>query len=316
MAIHQRLIDILNLTSKLTKKPHQRVFTTGYTFYTKPPSLLDDLAKAMFTINDYHVFYYRQRSCHPTVALFIECFFQLKHIKLCNSYTDAHVTAQIADDFNAAIEKFIATVQSDWHQKRIANAIERNYRRNTASLRHHIDSLFNIHTKLLFVRIDTHYTKQTSQFIDIEEAKNDREVFLREVKKRFNHLISYFWKVEYGVERGFHHHIMFIFNGSKLQNDISLGKQLGDLWVSLGKNQRTYYNCNADRQKYLDWGTYGIGAIHYMDIEKRNNLIDYVVNYQLKPDENLLAVIGMLHRSIGKMGLPKPSGYGGRPRRY
>ncbi|MGL5770166.1 MAG: hypothetical protein ACRCYI_10290, partial [Plesiomonas shigelloides] len=104
--------------------------------------------------------------------------------------------------------------------------------------------------------------------------------------------------------------------GSKLQNDISLGKQLGDLWVSLGKNQRTYYNCNADRQKYLDWGTYGIGAIHYMDIEKRNNLIDYVVNYQLKPDENLLAVIGMLHRSIGKMGLPKPSGYGGRPRRY
>ena len=113
MAIHQRLIDILNLTSKLTEKPHQRLFTTGYTFYTKPQSLLDDLAKAMFTINDYHFSYYRQRSCHPTVALFIECFFQLKHIRLCDCYTDAHVTAQIADDFNVAIERFIATVQSD-----------------------------------------------------------------------------------------------------------------------------------------------------------------------------------------------------------
>ena len=111
MAIHQRLIDILNLTSNLTKKPHQRVFTTGYTFYTKPPSLLDDLARAMFTINDSHVFYYRQRSCYPTVALFIECFFQLKHIKLCISCTDAHVQAHTENNFKAAIGTFIPTGQ-------------------------------------------------------------------------------------------------------------------------------------------------------------------------------------------------------------
>ena len=84
----------------------------------------------------------------------------------------------------------------------------------------------------------------------IEGRIDDRDTYLRAVKHRYHHLLGYVWKLEYGVARAittiWHLYSMAI----KVQGDISLGRQLGEFWKSLSREPRTYYNCNADRDKY------------------------------------------------------------------
>ncbi|MBR7631496.1 inovirus-type Gp2 protein [Aeromonas popoffii] len=171
-----------------------------------------------------------------------------------------------------------------------------------------------MHAKLLFVRVDIHYAQSISAEISLEEAISDRDTSLRHVKREFQHLIGFIWRMEYGKGRGYHHHLMFIFNGAKLHNDIRLGRQLGELWKSLSREPRTYFNCNARRNEYQQWKTDAIGTVTYDDTRKRQCLQDYALSYLLEHDELLLAMMQVRRKSIGRMQLPTRRGRGGRPR--
>lgn len=117
------------------------------------------------------------------------------------------------------------------------------------------------------------------------------------------------WKLECGKYREYHYHIAFFFNGNIVQNDIRIGRLLGEAWKA-----GSYRNCNADKQKYEEWGTCGIGEVHWDDSNKRRRLLDHALNYLFKMDERLLATMFERSRSVGKMEVPSRRRKGGRPR--
>ncbi|MGL6049160.1 MAG: hypothetical protein ACRC16_03980, partial [Aeromonas salmonicida] len=86
--------------------------------------------------------------------------------------------------------------------------------------------------------------------------------------------VGYIWKLEYGVDRRFHTHVTFIFNGAVHQRDISLSRAIGELWKDITDNNGIYYNCQVRREEYRKWGTDGIGMVHYSDTAKRQNLLN------------------------------------------
>ncbi|WP_439837816.1 YagK/YfjJ domain-containing protein [Aeromonas caviae] len=260
--------------------------------------------KAMDAVTRHYYHYREAKSAHPSVELFLRYFYP---------YREIHVGRQLSPELEDVIEEFLEELDMPLHQKRLRN-LKRSESRNSTSVHDYIKKLFRLHSKLLVVRVDVHYGDEIKDTITIEEAIDDRDAYLRAVKRRYRNLLGYVWKLEYGVARGYHYHMAFIFNGNKVQGDISLGRQLGVFWKSLSREPRTYYNCNADRDKYEEWGAYGIGMVHNDDLEKRHLLLHNALSYLLKFDEALLAEMHERFRSVGKMEVPRRRGKGGRPR--
>ncbi|MFB3239537.1 inovirus-type Gp2 protein [Aeromonas salmonicida] len=262
------------------------------------------LQKAMDAVTKHYYHYREAKSAHPSVELFLRYFYP---------YREIYVDRQLSPELEDVIEEFLEELDTSLHQKRLRN-LKRSEARNSTSVHDYINKLFRLHSKLLVIRVDVHYGDEIKDTITIEEAIDDRDAYLRAVKRRYRNLLGYVWKLEYGVARGYHYHMAFIFNGNKVQGDISLGRKLGEFWKSLSREPRTYYNCNADRDKYEEWGAYGIGMVHHDDLEKRHLLLHNALSYLLKFDEALLAEMHERFRSVGKMEVPRRRGPGGRPR--
>lgn len=260
--------------------------------------------KAMDAVTRHYYHYREAKSAHPSVELFLKYFYP---------YREIDVDRQLSPELEDVIEEFLEELDMPLHQKRLRN-LKRSESRNSTSVHDYINKLFRLHSKLLVVRVDVHYGDEIKDTMTIEEAIDDRNAYLRAVKRRYRNLLGYVWKLEYGVARGYHYHMAFIFNGNKVQGDISLGRQLGEGWKSLSRESRTYYNCNADRDKYEEWGTYGIGMVRCDDLEKRHLLLHNALSYLLKFDEALMAEMHERFRSVGKMEVPRRRGKGGRPR--
>ncbi len=260
--------------------------------------------KAMDAVTKHYYHYREAKSAHPSVELFLKYFYP---------YREIDVDRQLSPELEDVIEEFLEELDMPLHQKRLRN-LKRSEARNSTSVHDYINKLFRLYSKLLVVRVDVHYGDEIKDTMTIEEAIDDRDAYLRAVKRRYRNLLGYVWKLEYGVARGYHYHMAFIFNGNKVQGDISLGRQLGEGWKSLSREPRTYYNCNADRDKYEEWGAYGIGMVHHDDLEKRHLLLHNALSYLLKFDEALLAEMHERFRSVGKMEVPHRRGKGGRPR--
>lgn len=250
-----------------------------------------------------------QFTAHPLVNLFIELFVECRELDVHN------LAPHGASCLNVALMDLKTNLDKVTFKKKLHNAMRGN-KRNHESLAQYLDSLFDHHAKLLIVRLDIHYAESISNDITFDKAVKDRADYINAVKRKYNHLVGYIWKMECGRKRGIHHHLIFIFNGHKVQGDITLCRQLGEDWKSMSDEPRTYYNCNADKHKYEYWKSYGIGTVTYNDSDKRYVLQDKVISYLTKSDEEMLALTPLGCRVVGKSQLPAAKQSGGRRREH
>lgn len=195
------------------------------------------------------------------------------------------------------------------------------YRSRVKSAYKYIHSLRNKYSRILCVRVDLSYRKgmflESNSFGDhVKNVKADwrkmRSIITESEQGR--DMVGYVLKLEYGLLKGFHYHALIIYDGSKRQQDILLGKMLGDCWINdvMDNNDGRYFNCNRYKKKYKKLG---IGEINYYDDDKYRNLMDLVVTYMLKPDD-VLDFIGPKERFLFK-GVTKSTAIPnkGRPRK-
>jgi hypothetical protein len=188
-----------------------------------------------------------------------------------------------------------------------------NYNRmpikNFKSLKNYIDGLFAVYARLLVVRVDLSYGLKDRLSITEEEAyeeylqaKKDRESLFYNIRSNelFKHLVGYAWKMEYGLDKGFHFHILFFFDGSQVHKDIIIARMIGEHWekdITGGKG--LYYNCNAFKADYKE--NLGIGMINHFDMELRENLINEAAAYLVKTDLYSRVIIRDQAGKKGKM---------------
>lgn len=164
--------------------------------------------------------------------------------------------------------------------------------KNHQSMTNYIDNLFTRYARLLVIRIDLGYRKDIdTPFLNEEElyqkylqAKADREHLFRNMKSNtlFNHMVGYIWRLEYGVDKGFHYHFFFFYDGSAVQQDITIARMIGEYWVNvITQGRGLYYNCNAYKDQY---NYCGIGEINWNDFGLIANL-KLAAQYLAKPDE-------------------------------
>ncbi|HAT2247882.1 TPA: inovirus-type Gp2 protein [Aeromonas hydrophila] len=226
---------------------------------------------------------------------------------------DSDVGDELARDINNALYAFLRELKSKAHRKRLNN-LKRVQSRNQCSIATYVNSLFDQHAKLLVIRLDIGYHEDYYDQLTLDLVTNDRNCYLRRIQNKYPALVGYIWKLEYGVDRRFHTHITFIFNGAVHQRDISLSRAIGGLWEDITDNNGIYYNCQVRREEYQRWGTDGIGMVHYSDTVKRIHLIN-ALSYLTKLDTQILAILPAGRRTFGRMERPSRQPRLGRPRR-
>jgi hypothetical protein len=196
--------------------------------------------------------------------------------------------------------------------------------KNYQSMINYIDNLFTRHSRLLVIRIDLGYRKDIdTPFLNEEEiyqkycqAKVDREHLFRNMRSNalFNHMVGYIWRLEYGEDKGFHNHMIFFYDGSQVQQDVTIGRMIGEYWVNvITQGRGLYYNCNAYKD---DYQYCGIGMINHYDMQLIVNL-KLAAQYLAKPDDYMTAYMQNMEigRTFGRGILRVKTENRGRPRK-
>lgn len=210
---------------------------------------------------------------------------------------------------NECVDQIRQKAKSEKFQSRLKN-YQRSSNKNYKELTEYVDSLFERHSRILVLRVDLSYQKQYSKTTQAE-AKRDRERLFGNARsnKLFADMVGYIWKLEHGPEKGFHYHMMFFFDGSKVREDITKASLIGRYWRDVvTKGRGLYYNCNRFKFAYKSCG---IGMVDYGDAELREGLGRAVI-YLTKTD--LYMKLQTEGRGMGKGNRPGPKDSRGRPR--
>lgn len=144
---------------------------------------------------------------------------------------------------------------------------QRQEQSNRLSLQEYLSYLFNHYAKLLVVRVDLGYLKETVNQVDIYSFNNHLKT-LRDLisnkKTCFEHLEGHAWAIEQGFDRGFHCHLLLIYQGNKRQKDTYLGQKVGEKWQAITGGLGSYFNCNdpAYKKKFTYNHQLGLGMVH------------------------------------------------------
>lgn len=210
---------------------------------------------------------------------------------------------------NRCVEQIRQEVKSKRFLAKL-NSYQRSSNKNYKGLTEYVDALFDHHARLLVLRVDLSYSKENSKTTQAQ-AKQDRKRLFGNARsnKLFGDMVGHIWKLEHGPEKGFHYHMMFFFDGSKVREDITLAKRIGEYWKEvITKGRGLYYNCNAVK---LAYASCGIGMIEHADTELRAGLCKAVV-YLTKTD--LYMKLQTEERGMGKGLYPDRKDARGRPR--
>lgn len=171
------------------------------------------------------------------------------------------IDAYMAETLNEAASKIRAYGKAGDLRRQLDN-LKRSERANARNGRELLAELRRLYSKVLAIRLDAEYYSEfgsanafQGQAITFDEAQAHRDEFLNYLRTGplSEHLAGYMWKMEFGVEKGYHFHMAIFFNGQKLSSDIRIANMLGNHWktkVTRGKGM--YFSCNQKKESYVD----------------------------------------------------------------
>lgn len=214
------------------------------------------------------------------------------------------------DSFNALVE----TVRRDWvqqgHKERFRRRVRESYRL-CREYQGYVGAWFNKLATLIVMRVDLSYEKKYWHDIKLNDVVADLDHLCANFRcnKIFRGLRGYIAKIEYGLGKGFHIHMIFLFDTEDKQarNHVFHTQKIGEYWVqTLTKGRGDYWNCNAKAPEYEALGRRGIGPIHVSNLELRSNLSEFVVGYLCKTGQFIRPKLGQQTRLIRRGNWPKP----------
>ncbi|WP_455830158.1 hypothetical protein [Pseudomonas fluorescens] len=223
-------------------------------------------------------------------------------------------------DVNAYVRGLCAHLNSGEFKK-----TERNHRRasdkNFRSTSKYIDDILNCWSRLLVVRVDLGYSGEESDLISREgyevhsyhpEICEHRKSLFKALSKKDSpiSMVGYACKLEYGIRKGFHFHVMLLLDGSKHREHLTMGIRVGELWQQVTCGKGHYWNCVPRSWHNVD----GTGRLDYYDLEKIQKVKE-AASYLTKIDRWVRAYLPGDKRSFYKGVVKKlPGQKGGRPR--
>ncbi|PUA19195.1 inovirus-type Gp2 protein [Glaciimonas sp. PCH181] len=172
----------------------------------------------------------------PHVGIFFDC---CKDMKILHDIGENDFSAEWLDDELNKIEKYNALIVSIAKKlessefKSTLNKRMQNSKKNSASLCLYEQQLFDSYETLMILRVDFTYHDSQAQYVTLERAKKDLKRFkdnMRNKKRLSLHQAGYIWRLEYREVKGYYFHMIFVFDGEKVSDDVKLAEEIGEYW--------------------------------------------------------------------------------------
>lgn len=162
-------------------------------------------------------------------------------------------------------------------------------KKNKDTLTKYLQNLIAHYSKLLFVRVDLAYLKEYQNKIDIRLFKNDIQKLIGYIQDQdtcFKDIEGYAWALEQGEEKGYHCHLLLIYNGALRQRDYHFADQVIKRWKDITEQQGYGFNCNTTEHKeqFRRYEKLGVGMIHRDNEREVVNAIN-TCNYLVNPEK-------------------------------
>ena len=167
--------------------------------------------------------------------------------------------------------------------------LERQEISNRESLKEYINQLIQHYAKLLFVRVDLYFDEEGARDVSMIEFAQHMKTLRSRISNQdgcFFGLQGYAWAVEQGERRGYHCHLLLIYDGHKRQSDYYLASQVGDCWKNLVNEGGDCYTSNHSKSKakFKASDSLGVGMIHRNNLEEVSKAIN-VAMYLVNPEK-------------------------------
>lgn len=260
----------------------------------------------------------------PYVMAFLEC---ASRSDLINPYTAREADL---DRCIKGLRSFVESLREEISKPKFKSLLAKHRRscnKNFRSMENYIDSLFCVYSRLLVLRIDLGYRKGFFDTIDEGRGAGEdrinyfaniftvhREKFIRKCQGISKlAMVGHVWKLEYGVEKGYHFHLMLFLNGARVRQDVVIAKKICSLWNDvITDGEGVSYNCNRGKDSYK----YScIGMVNHDDVSAREGFRRAAI-YLTKVDRYVSVLLPENRRTFGKGASPKVKyNTTGRPRR-
>jgi Inovirus Gp2 len=180
-------------------------------------------------------------------------------------------------------------------------------RKNQIELEGYLNKILNHYARLLFVRVDVGIIKEHQENWGVEDFHKALEILRNRMSNKdahFRGLQGCVWAFEQGAKKGYHCHLLLIYDGNMRDGDEWLGEEVGKYWQEyITNNQGCYFNCNRkeNKEKFEVNDLLGIGMIHRNQPKQVENAIRaglYLVNPN-KVDQRLRAKTSPNMRTFG-----------------
>lgn len=208
---------------------------------------------------------------------------------------DTHSISQIK-----AFEKVIKAIRKSFRSRsyrRYQSKSDSEYKRQLQDYSDYVTHLFqptkqrSERRRLLVIRVDLGFRKaildryQLDTFLDLLNTFFDQH----HRNPLFQHLEGYIRKVEFGLEKGWHAHLLFFFNADHVLHSATKAQNIGLAWNELvethsqGRLLGVFYNCHYHEKKYKHPCLGKFDNYDAIELnQKLNNLKKYLLPYLLK----------------------------------
>lgn len=202
------------------------------------------------------------------------------------------------------IDEVLKKASSEYWRKQISNAKGKCARREER-MKKSIDKLICRYGRILIVRIDLFYSnRQLAASRISDDLQRLRRNMSRNKALSDGHLIG-FVKMEFGIAKGPHAHLLLIYDGNVRWRDDVVGDIWGKYWAdTITRGDGSFFNANRlsakDRlSKHIGIPVelLAIGMHKISDSEKRRNL-SALVGYIAKDDQRLVTNLDGASRSF------------------
>ena len=178
----------------------------------------------------------------------------------------------------------LSQYQNDYWNE--SNRFIQQENQNRISLHQYLTKLTTHYSELLFVRVDLGYLEEQQVYISIQDVQQHMSILRNRIANQdgcFMGLLGYAWALEQGANKGYHCHLLLIYDPSKRQSDWYLADQVWQMWNIITGNIGVHYNCNTTdhKQKFMWNDRLGVGLIrrsHPQEVSNALNAAMYLVN--------------------------------------
>lgn len=201
------------------------------------------------------------------------------------------------------------------HNMTLAKNQALNGMRRKEKINRQIEKALNTHNRILVLRVDLSYSDYIRHDKDINTDLSHLTKNIKRNKQLNKGLIFGVIKVEFGLIKGPHAHLLLVYDANIRWRDDRIGDLLGAYWKNtITAGEGTYFNANRRKAKEnlsrrIDTPVkqLGIGMLKKDDADKLENL-GFVIHYLSKDEQRMISQPGKRLRSLRMFTMPSNRG--------